>query len=99
MWPFGKNAKGRLEDALEAQELTAKLNLDVKVEKKTAIVAGEVPNERYKNLITAIANGINGIEEVDVSGLRVSQAAAAQSGTMDSGDAASAGQALDDPSA
>lgn len=99
MWPFGKNAKGRLEDALEAQELTAKLNLDVKVEKKTAIVAGEVPNERYKNLITAIANGINGIEEVDVSGLRVSQAAAAQTGTMDSGDAASAGQALDDPSA
>src|SRR5690606_6836119 len=47
---------------------------------------------------TAIANGINGIENVDVSGLRVSEAAAAKTGTMASADAASAGQALDDPS-
>ena len=99
MWPFGKNAKGRLEDALKEQDLTSKLDLDVKVEKKTAIVSGEVPNERYKNLITAIANGINGIENVDVGGLRVTEAAAAKTGTMASAGAASAGQALDDPSA
>lgn len=99
MWPFGKNAKGRLEDALAEQPLTAKLDLDVKVQKKTAIVTGDVPNERYKNLVTAIANGINGIENVDVSGLRINETLSVETGTMDSAAAATAGQAVDDPSA
>ena len=82
MWPFGKNAKGRLEDALAEQELTKPLKLDVEVKNKTAIVSGEVPNDRYPNLITAIATGINGIETVDVSGLRVAAGAPATAGTV-----------------
>ena len=74
MWPFGKSAKDRLVEALKDQELTANLGLDVSVAKKTAKISGEVPNERYKNLLTAIANGINGIEGVDLSGITVAPA-------------------------
>ncbi len=101
MWPFGKNAKTRLEEALRDQELTSKLDLDVEVEKKVAKVSGEVPNERYRNLIKAIGSGINGISDVDVSGVRVAGGESAASGTM-SGTAAggaSGGQAAADPSA
>lgn len=63
-------------DALKEQDLTKDLDLAVTVDDRTARVSGEVPNERYKNLITAIANGINGIERVDLSGIRVSPTAA-----------------------
>src|SRR5690606_15297394 len=98
MWPFGKNAKGRLEDALNDQELTAKLDMQVSVENKVAKVAGEVPNERYKNLIKAIARGINGIEDVDLSAIRVAggaaEGAAGQTGRMGDGESDTA-----DPSA
>lgn len=97
MWPFGRSAKDRLLDALKEQELTARLDLDVSVERKVAKVSGEVPNERYKNLITAIANGINGIEGVDLSGITVaddSAAAGTAGGMMD----AAGGAELDAPS-
>lgn len=86
MWPFGKSAKDRLVEALKDQDLTANLGLDVSVAKKTAKISGEVPNERYKNLLTAIANGINGIEGVDLSGITVAAggdaASAAAGGVM-----------------
>ena len=75
MWPFGKSTEKRLEEALNDQKLTAKLDLDVKVKKKTAHVSGEVPSDRYKNLITAIAEGINGIEATDLSGITVAKSA------------------------
>lgn len=74
MWPFGKSAKDRLLDALKDQKLTSDLNLGVEVKNKTAIVTGTVPNERFKGLITAVGTGISGIENVDVSGLRVTDA-------------------------
>src|SRR5690606_15638139 len=83
MWPFGKNAKRRLEEALADQELTAKLELDVRVENKTAKVSGEVPNERYKRLISAIASGINGIDDVDLSGVTTASGAPTETGSMD----------------
>ncbi len=77
MWPFGKNAKGRLEDAIKDQDLLKGLGLKVDVKNKTAIITGTVPNDRYTNLINAVANGINGIDSVDLSGISVSEAAAA----------------------
>ena len=73
MWPFGKSTEKRLEEALKEQKLTAELDLNVDVKEKTAIVSGEVPSERYKNLITAIAEGINGIEGTDLSDITVAQ--------------------------
>lgn len=105
MWPFGKNAKGRLEDALKEQDLTKDLNLNVEVKKKTAYITGEVPNDRYPNLINAIAGGISGIDGVDLSGLRVAAGAPATAGSVQTGTMSSVGQAaagatsaLDEPS-
>jgi len=99
MWPFGKSAKQRLEEALADQRLTADLGLKVEVADKTARVSGRVPNERYKGLIEAIAGGINGIRDVDLSGIEVAAPAAAVTGGMDRPGAAAAGTAADDPSA
>lgn len=101
MWPFGKSAKARLQEALKDQRLTEDLGLEVEVEKKTAKVSGKVPNERYKDLVRAIAGGINGIKDVDVSGLQVVEAAdAAASGADQIGTGAtSGGLAAADPSA
>lgn len=81
MWPFGKNAKGRLEDAIQDMALLKDLGLAVEVKKKTAHVSGEVPNDRYRNLISAVASGISGIENVDLSGVRVTGEAPAASGS------------------
>lgn len=105
MWPFGKNAQGRLEDALKEQDLTKSLGLKVDVKKKTAIITGQVPNERYKNLITAIATGINGIEDVDLSGVTIAAGGQASGTTAQTGSMSTAGQGasaaaspLDEPS-
>jgi len=100
MWPFGKSAKARVEEALADQELTAKLDLKVDVKKKVAHVSGAVPNERYKNLIKAIATGINGIEDVDLTKITVqAPASAATTGTMGAPTTAGASDPLDAPSA
>ena len=98
MWPFGKSAKDRLVEALKDQDLTAALNLDVSVAKKVAKVSGEVPNERYKNLITAIADGINGIEGVDLSGITVAAGADASAAGATGGTMGAASSDLDAPS-
>ncbi len=104
MWPFGKSAQARLEEALADQELTSKLGLKVEVKQKVAYVSGTVPNERYKNLIKAIATGINGIDDVDLSQVKVASAApTAPTGKMDAPTAAAGSTArtnpLDAPSA
>jgi len=100
MWPFGKSAKQRLEEALADQRLTADLGLKVEVQNKTAKVTGKVPNERYSDLVRAIASGINGINDVDVSGLEVAQATAAAPGQEELGSGVtSGGLGAADPSA
>lgn len=71
MWPFGRDAKNRLEDALHEHDLTSDLDLEVEVMSGRAFISAEVPNQRYKDLILSIANGINGIDEVDLSGIVV----------------------------
>lgn len=91
MWPFGNGAKRRLEDALADNEQTAGLNLTVDVKDKVALVAGEVPSDRYSGLIEGIASGISGIDSVDLSGLKVTGSADPAGG--------SAGDAGTDPSA
>lgn len=96
MWPFGKSAKQRFEEALADQRLTAVLGLQVEVKDKTAKVTGEVPNERYKDLVRAIGAGINGINDVDVSALKVVESAA---GADAMAATAAGGQAAPDPSA
>lgn len=76
MWPFGKSTKARLEEALKEQKLTSSLDLNVAVKKNTAVISGDVPSEKYKRLITAIAEGINGVDKVDLSGIKAPPAKA-----------------------
>ena len=109
MWPFGKSAQARFEEALEDQALTKPLGLNVEVRKKVAYVTGTVPHERFGNLIAAIGAGINGIERVDVAGLTFSapetgpSGAAPATGSAGKGIASAAKGAVaadaDDPSA
>lgn len=74
MWPFGKSTQARLEEAIKEQEKTANLGISVSVKKNTAVMTGSVPSDNHKNLLTAIAQGINGIKNVDVSGVSVTNA-------------------------
>lgn len=98
MWPFGKSAKARVEEALADQELTAKLGLKVDVKRKVAHVSGSVPNERYKNLITAVATGINGIDDVDLTNVKVEGTEApGTTGTMGTTTGTIGGEASADP--
>lgn len=82
MWPFGNSAKRRLEDAFKDNEQTAGLDLSVDVKDKTAFVTGEVPSDRYSGLIEGIAGGINGVDRVDMSGLKVASGSAPEAGEV-----------------
>lgn len=77
MWPFGKSTKDRLLDAFKEQAVTADLGLSVVVKNKTAFVSGTVPNDRYLNLLRVMGSGINGIDQVDLSGVTAQEVAAA----------------------
>ncbi|GGJ81768.1 BON domain-containing protein [Deinococcus aquiradiocola] len=77
MWPFGKSTVDRIKDAFKAQALLAPLNLDVRVENGTAFVTGQVPNDKYGGLVRVVAGGIDGVKNVDVSGLVPQQTAPA----------------------
>lgn len=101
MWPFGMSAKERLEQAIRDLHLTSELGLKVQVENKTAKVTGDVPSERYKDLIRAMASGINGIKDVNVSALNVDASKAAVSQTLDrpGSGARSGGLGAGDPTA
>ncbi|WP_407570279.1 BON domain-containing protein [Deinococcus altitudinis] len=69
MWPFGKSTVDRVKDAFKAQALLAPLNLDVRVDGGTAFVTGSVPTDKYAGLVLAVASGIDGVKNVDTSGL------------------------------
>ena len=69
MWPFGKSTVDRVKDAFKAQALLAPLNLDVRVDGGTAFVSGSVPTDKYAGLVLAVASGIDGVKNVDTSGL------------------------------
>lgn len=69
MWPFGKSTVDRVKDAFKAQALLAPLNLDVRVDGGTAFVTGSVPTDKYGGLVRVVASGIDGVKDVDISGL------------------------------
>ena len=71
MWPFGKSTEKRLDEAFKENKVLKLYKLDTKVNKKTAVVTGEVPRDSLKNLIKVVAEGINGIKEVDLTGVKV----------------------------
>ncbi|WP_424950175.1 BON domain-containing protein [Deinococcus sp.] len=59
----------RVKDAFKAQALLAPLNLDVRVDGGTAFVTGSVPTDKYASLVKVVASGIDGVKDVDTSGL------------------------------
>ncbi|WP_457637375.1 BON domain-containing protein [Oceanithermus sp.] len=71
MWPFGKSAETRLKEAIKENQVLGRYPLEVKVVKKTAIFSGELPKEQLKNLLEVVAEGINGIEKVDTSAVKI----------------------------
>ena len=99
MWPFGKSTEDRLKEAVSENKVLKNYDLDVSVKKKTATFKGEVPRESLKNLMKVIAGGINGVKEVDVSGVNVAKDGAAPSPTRAAGTGGAAAQSEEDPSA
>ncbi|BBN94328.1 peptidoglycan-binding lysin domain protein [Deinococcus grandis] len=77
MWPFGKSTADRVKDALNEQPRLKDLGLQVQERGGTVSVSGMVPNSRYMNLIRVIAEGINGVKTVDLSGVTAQEEAAA----------------------
>ncbi|ANE43052.1 BON domain-containing protein [Deinococcus puniceus] len=69
MWPFGKSTADRVKDALNAQPQLKDLGLQVTESRGNVTVSGMVPNDRYGRLVSVVAEGINGVKSVDVSGL------------------------------
>lgn len=70
MWPFGKSTEDRIQEALKQQERTRNLNLQIEERGGNVTISGDVPNDRYAGLIRIIAEGVKGVKQVDVSGLR-----------------------------
>ncbi|MXV18073.1 BON domain-containing protein [Deinococcus xianganensis] len=77
MWPFGKSTADRVKDALNEQPRLKDLGLQVQERGGTVSVSGMVPNSRYMSLIRVIAEGINGVKTVDLSGVTAQEEAAA----------------------
>lgn len=78
MWPFGKSTADRVKEALNAQPQLKDLGLQVFESGGNVTVSGMVPNDRYGQLVTVIAEGINGVKNVDISGLVAQQASEVQ---------------------
>ena len=76
MWPFGKSTADRVKEALDAQPRLQGLGLQVQERGGNVTVTGMVPNSRYSGLVRVVAEGINGVKSVDVSGLVAQEAAA-----------------------
>ncbi|RJF71295.1 LysM peptidoglycan-binding domain-containing protein [Deinococcus cavernae] len=94
MWPFGKSTKDRVAEALNAQPRLQNLGLQVTEQGGNVRVTGMVPNGRYGNLVKVVAEGINGVKSVDVSGLVAQQeTSTAQAGSTSAGTGTSAGTA------
>ena len=77
MWPFGKSTADRVNDAINEQPRLKDLGLQVQERGGTVSVTGMVPNERYVGLINAVVGGINGVKNVDTSGVTFEQQVAA----------------------
>ena len=77
MWPFGKSTADRVKDAFKANPVLAPLGLEVQESRGTVKVTGEVARQSQIGLINAVAGGINGVKNIDVSGVTVLQQASA----------------------
>ncbi|WP_339096860.1 LysM peptidoglycan-binding domain-containing protein [Deinococcus sp. VB343] len=77
MWPFGKNTADRVKEAFSANPVLAPLGLNVQESRGTVKVTGEAPRQSIIGLINAVAGGINGVKNIDTSGVTILQQTAA----------------------
>lgn len=77
MWPFGKNTADRVKDALNDQRHLKDAGIQVQERGGTVKLTGMVPTAKHVTLARVVAEGINGVKSVDVSGLIAQQAGAA----------------------
>ncbi|MCD0162520.1 LysM peptidoglycan-binding domain-containing protein [Deinococcus sp. 6YEL10] len=77
MWPFGKSTADRVKDAINENPVLAPLGLNVSESRGTVTVTGEVPRQPVVGLISVVVEGINGVKNVDTSGVTVLRQAAA----------------------
>ncbi|WP_293914070.1 LysM peptidoglycan-binding domain-containing protein [Deinococcus sp.] len=90
MWPFGKSTADRVKEALNDQPRLKDLGLQVNESGGSVSVSGMVPTDQYSQLVSVIAQGINGVTSVDTSGLiaqQVSQEIQAPTPSLDVGSA------------
>lgn len=73
MWPFGKSTGNRVEDALNEQPRLQDLGLQVQDNRGEISISGMVPNQAHADLAVAIAQGVNGVQSVDMSGLIIEE--------------------------
>lgn len=71
MWPFGKSTEKRLQDAIKYDATLGKYKLEAKIVKKVAVISGEVPEAVAIETIKSVAEGINGVQSVDTSAVKV----------------------------
>ncbi|ADY26316.1 Peptidoglycan-binding lysin domain protein [Deinococcus proteolyticus MRP] len=87
MWPFGKKTADRVSDAIKENKQLSGLGLNVQEKGGTVTLSGIAPSQAHVNLARIVAEGVNGVKSVDVSGVSVqapakpSQPAAAATGT------------------
>ncbi|MDO4244724.1 MAG: LysM peptidoglycan-binding domain-containing protein [Deinococcus sp.] len=77
MWPFGKNTADRVKEAFSANPVLSPLGLNVQESRGTVKVTGEAPRQSIIGLINAVAGGINGVKNIDTSGVTILQQTAA----------------------
>ena len=73
MWPFGKNTADRVKDALQAERRLQGAGIQVAEQRGVVKLTGAVPTKAHIELARLLAEGINGVKSVDVSGLTALQ--------------------------
>lgn len=71
MWPFGGKTEERLKEAIKENAALKDQKIDVVVEKKKAVFSGSVSNDKLKNIMVMMAEGINGIDQADTSAVTI----------------------------
>lgn len=69
MWPFGKSTADRVKEAIAAQPQLKDTGIQVSEQRGAVKLTGMVPRGAHVTLARVIAEGINGVKSVDVSGL------------------------------
>ena len=69
MWPFGKSIADRVKDELKKNPVMSGFGLQVSEQGGIVYFAGEVPSERFLNLLPMFADGIHGVKGVNTDGV------------------------------